>query len=166
MVSLQHEIQEAVDPERLFPENPEYHSDHYNRIMVAEDPILAVLKGAWADIVVLASCPSSRTCSSLTFALSVDRGCAKWKVERFSPVHAQSQVSLNQESCRLLLRTRTMMVRPSCFHFMTETAGSHSATTSMKNSQNSEMSSRVTRRRSTRQNWRSTNGGIMRAKSG
>jgi len=52
----------------------------------------------------------------LTAALSFDRGCAIWKVERFCPVHAQSQVSLNQESCRLLLHTRAMMIRLSCSH--------------------------------------------------
>eukprot|EP00802_Teleaulax_amphioxeia_P012705 Tamp_12750.p1 GENE.Tamp_12750~~Tamp_12750.p1 ORF type:complete len:516 (-),score=92.04 Tamp_12750:234-1562(-) len=43
---LQHEIREAVDPKRLFPDKPEYHGKDYNHIMVTEDCILAVLKGA------------------------------------------------------------------------------------------------------------------------
>jgi len=45
MVCLQHEIREAVDPKRLFPDKPEYHGKDYNHIMVTEDCILAVLKG-------------------------------------------------------------------------------------------------------------------------
>jgi len=74
MVCLQHTIQEAVYPERLFPDKPEYHSKDYNQIMVAEDPILAVLKGAWADILVLACCPSSHACSIVSRLLSPSTG--------------------------------------------------------------------------------------------
>jgi hypothetical protein len=37
-----------VEPEQLFPLNPEYHDKDYNRIMVAEDPFHAVLEGICA----------------------------------------------------------------------------------------------------------------------
>ena len=74
MVRLQHEIQEAVDPKRLFPEKLDYHSQDYNQIMVAEDPILAVLKGAWADICVFECCPSSCACSIVSRFLSPATG--------------------------------------------------------------------------------------------
>jgi len=42
---LYNEIKEAIRPDRLFPDNPEYHNDNCNRLILAEDPRLAVLKG-------------------------------------------------------------------------------------------------------------------------
>jgi tRNA A37 threonylcarbamoyltransferase TsaD len=42
---LRSKIQEAVLPQNVFPDSPHYHISDYNKLLLTQEPLFAVLKG-------------------------------------------------------------------------------------------------------------------------